>query len=443
MKREIEAKYLYRCYEDLVVLYDKIENVYVLFEDVFADMFSIIMKENEEAEYIIHRIMEMYDVDYDTVANDYREFAFQLDSILKMETQMHQANTDADKYDETENYVFDLMTERCVPFTANIEITDRCNLECVHCYRSQESENLWNVENFEKALQQLKALGTLHVVFAGSEPLMHPDILKFIELVGKYGFVLTLQTNATLINDEIVEALKKCTVKMIFVSLYSDDACIHESITKRVGSYKKTISAIKRLKSEGFIVRASVSIFDVNSNQVYAVNNLCKMLDIPAGYNFKIIPAIDSTKDTVSLNTFSADKLYEYITSDKLKLLEGAIKRSKDKEGIIPDRYCATSFRSITVTYDLDVVICNAFRKKCGSFLESDLDDIWGQSDEIRHWREVTSKVNEKCSKCEAFHYCEPCPAHSYTLTGDDEHIDNITCEYGKMFKAVCDRACL
>ncbi len=441
MKAEITKKYLYRCYEDLAVLYEKQDNIYVVLEDIFADMFCIMMTENDSSEFIIDKIMTMYDVDYDTVYNDFNEFSEQLKNLLVAQECSHQANVDIDNYDETENYIFDLMVERQIPFTATIEITDRCNLRCSHCYRSQEIDNLWNTDNFEEALQELKQLGCLHIVLAGSEPLMHPDIVRIIELISKYGFVLTLQSNVTLINDEIIAALKTCSVKMIFASLYTDDAAIHERITGVMGSYQRTIDAIEKLVDNGFVVRASVSVFEENKDQVYAVDALCKKLGIQAGYNFKIIPAIKPEKDTVSLNAFDTDKMYEYITSPQLRLFEGAIKRSREKEKLVPERYCSTGIRSITITYDRKVVICNAYRKVCGFLADSSISDIWNNSEELSRWRKVISKVNSECASCDAFQYCEPCPAHNFTQTGNDDSIDEITCSYGKMFKGVCDRA--
>lgn len=441
LKTEISNKFLYRCYEDLAILYDKKENIYVILEDIFADMFCIMMNEDDTPDYVITKIMDIYEVDREIVSGDFEEFSGELNQLLSSKSTSHQANVDIDNYDETENYIFDLMAERHIPFTANIEITDRCNLECKHCYRSQESLTLWNVENFENTLIKLKEMGTLHIVFAGSEPLMHTDIVEFIELVAKHGFVLTVQSNVTLLNDKVLEALKKCTVKMIFASLYTDKPEIHDRITGRIESFAKTIDAIKTLKENGFVVRASVSIFDINKDEVYNVNSLCKELGIQAGYNFKIIPAIKSSKDTISMNSFDEKKMLEYITNPELKLYEGAIKRSRFKEGLVSVHYCTTGFRSITITYDLNVVICNAFRKVCGSLIDTELESIWNDSKELNHWRNVTSKVNKKCSSCAAFQYCEPCPAHSYTSTGDDTKIDDNTCDYGIMFKKVCDMA--
>jgi len=441
MKKELENLFHYRCYDELAILYHKKSNIYVIFEDIFAVMFSIMMNEGESKEVIIHKIMEEYEVDYNTVSEDVEEFYNEINLILEAKTVSHQANADVDNYEETENYVFDLVSQRMIPFTATIEITDNCNLKCAHCYREQEVKNLWTIELFEKTLKELKAMGTLHIVFAGSEPFMHPDIVRMIELVSEYGFVLTVQTNATLLNEKILRALRLCTVKSIFVSLYSDKASIHDSITGKVGSLDKTLAAIKTLKENGFYVRASVSIFEANKTEVLSIHNLCKELDIDAGYNFKIIPAIDRNKDTVVLNCFDKEEMIGYITDPELKLFHREIKNSSKKENTIPVHYCYTGFRSITITYDLNVVICNAYRKLCGNITESSIEEIWECSNVLNHWRTVGSLVNDKCKSCDAYQYCEPCPAHQYTKDGADDTIDELTCTYGKMFKEACDNA--
>lgn len=441
MKKEIENLFHYRCYDELAILYHKKSNIYVIFEDIFAVMFSIMMNEGESKELIIHKIMEEYEVDYNTVSEDVEEFFKEINSILETKTISHQANVEVDKYEETENFVFDLMAQKMIPFTATIEITDNCNLKCEHCYREQDAKNLWTIELFEKTLKDLKEMGTLHIVFAGSEPFMHPDIVRMIELVSEYGFVLTVQTNATLLNEKIMNALKACTVKSIFVSLYSDKPEIHDAITRKAGSLDKTIVAVKALKENGFYVRASVSVFEANKTEVLSVYNLCKELGIDAGYNFKIIPAIDKNKDTMALNCFDEEDMVRYITDPELRLFNREIKNSENKVNLIPVHYCYTGFRSITITYDLNVVICNAYRKLCGKITESSISEIWENSSVLNHWRTVGSLVNEKCKSCEAYQYCEPCPAHQYTKNGIDDTIDELTCTYGKMFKAACDNA--
>ena len=83
-----------------------------------------------------------------------------------------------------------------------------------------------------------------------------------------------------------------------------------------------------------------------------------------------------------------------------------------------------------------NMLICNAYRKKCGSLNNSDIKTLWYHSEYLNKWRNEISLVRKKCYECPAYSYCEPCPAHSFTQTGDESNIDAITCMFGNAFYA-------
>ena len=98
------------------------------------------------------------------------------------------------------------------------------------------------------------------------------------------------------------------------------------------------------------------------------------------------------------------------------------------------ERYCQTGFRSITIDAQGNVLLCNAYRKSCGRLIDSSISEIWSNSHDLIRWRTVTSLINETCKNCKAFAYCEPCPAHAFTLTGNEFAIDALACSFGKAF---------
>ena len=100
------------------------------------------------------------------------------------------------------------------------------------------------------------------------------------------------------------------------------------------------------------------------------------------------------------------------------------------------ERYCQTGFRSITFDAQGNMLICNAYRKPCGSLNNTGIEELWNHSPALKCWREQTSLVREKCKKCPAYAYCEPCPAHFYTQSGNETGIDELTCQFGKAFYA-------
>ena len=72
-----------------------------------------------------------------------------------------------------------------------IHIVDHCNLNCRGCYHfsSLSEESFLDIDEFEKDIQRLGTLfdGCMErILLLGGEPLLHPDINKFIITVRRY-----------------------------------------------------------------------------------------------------------------------------------------------------------------------------------------------------------------------------------------------------------------
>lgn len=96
--------------------------------------------------------------------------------------------------------------------TFHIELTSKCNERCVHCYIPHEKKIKKNTEiDFNlmmDALNQCKDMGVLTVIFSGGEPMLHPNFIEFLKHAKDLDINVTVLSNLTLLNDEIIEALK-------------------------------------------------------------------------------------------------------------------------------------------------------------------------------------------------------------------------------------------
>lgn len=89
-----------------------------------------------------------------------------------------------------------------------LEPTSKCNIYCEGCYRA-------NV-NKHKTLEEVSAdldVFERHRIFdgvsiAGGEPLIHPDIVKIVELVTKRGYKPIVNTNGVALNEELLRRLR-------------------------------------------------------------------------------------------------------------------------------------------------------------------------------------------------------------------------------------------
>lgn len=432
---EINKKCIYRDYGDCIVLYHVKQRRYLVFEDTNVDFFRYMYIGGLSCPAVIANICDMYDVpEKSLVEKDIANFEKTVNSFLDISTF---GGDSQDKEHEIEQCpIFDWMAEREIPFSATLEITDVCNMECVHCYRGEKRRTYWTSETFSQALEDLRKLGTLHLTLTGGEIFLHPEILAFLQIASKMDFTITLQTNGSLLTREIVDQLSKLNIREVYVSLYAVQNDINDAITQREMSATKTMKGIQFLCDAGIMTSINCPIMKQNSSSLDGVKKYADKMGIRVNFAPKIIPS-QTGKDIVGLNVCDEAFIASCMRNPSIQLYQdkmAAIRAAKPR-----DHYCQTGFRSITFDAQGNLIICNAFRKICGTLKEESAEKLWHNSSELNSWRTKYSLVRAKCKKCTDYGYCEPCPAHYYTLTRKMDAIDDATCRFGHDF-AKADR---
>lgn len=423
-------KIIYRDYGEMLLLYSKRQ--YVILESVLADFFRAIYIENKTFKQTIEFICQIYDVvDCQQVEFDLSNFCCFLDKISSSSSKNDSIPSDV--HVSNQQSVFDFMTDNLIPFSATIEITDECNFSCVHCYRGERLSSFWTVESMSHLFENLREMGTLHLTFTGGEPFSHPQIKKFIKLATELDFVVTIQTNASYITPQLAQWLSTQNIQEVDVSLYSTNDSINDKITKRKNSAKMTMRGIELLCQHGITVSINCPVLTFNQSSLNDIQKFANSKKMVVHFSPKIIPS-QNNRHTELLNVFSEDLLLNWLEDSDLNLYKDRI--SNIRRATPKERYCQTGFRSITFSAQGDLLICNAFRLKCGSLKKNSVKSLWYSSFELQKWRNEYSLVCDKCKKCSDYGYCEPCPAHAYTLNHNVYEIDNITCRFGHAFAA-------
>lgn len=417
----------YRDFGHCIVVFSNAKHSHFILQDIYAEFFRAYYVKGLSKEFIINLIAQDYGVSVDIVSKDFSSFLQEIHLSCSIHNQQEKTLVELNSL--SDNDIYSMMASVLIPFSATIEITDTCNLKCIHCYRNIPKKSYWNIDTFTKVLSELKALGTLHITLTGGEPFMHPNYIDFLQIVNQYNFVLTLQTNATFNIFSILSQLKCMPLKNIAISLYSTSPQTHDAITRETGSCVRTLNTIDTLLQNGIPITINCPVMQVNRNDMKLVSEFASSRKVTCNFSFKIIPSQCSPKATQWLNCFTEDFLYNCMIDPDIKLYNETLPNIR--KSTVGDRYCQTGFRSITIDAQGHVIFCNAFRKCCGDVARSPIKEIWLYSKELQEWRNRVSIINNKCKKCQAYAYCEPCPAHYYTLSGKTDSIDSLTCAFG------------
>ncbi len=136
----------------------------------------------------------------------------------------------------------------------DIELTERCNLNCIHCYINQPQTDYYAIKNelstkdFKSIIKEAVSLGCMGVRFTGGEPLLRSDFEELYLFTRKLGLSVQIFTNATLINSRIAKVfLRTPPLQKIEITLYGMTKESYESVSQKVGSFASAWDGINLL----------------------------------------------------------------------------------------------------------------------------------------------------------------------------------------------------
>jgi len=164
----------------------------------------------------------------------------------------------------------------------DLELTARCNNDCRHCYinlpvndkAAQEKELAFNEIN--KIADEAVSLGAFWCLITGGEPLLRADFPDIYMALKKKGLLLSVFTNAVLINKKHINLFKKYPPRDIEVSVYGVTQETYERVTRRSGSFDAFMSSLDLLLENGIRVRLKAMALRSNIHEMPEIARFCR-----------------------------------------------------------------------------------------------------------------------------------------------------------------------
>jgi len=325
-----------------------------------------------------------------------------------------------------------------MPLQVAIEITRRCPLECLHCYNNlpmsdteARRRELTKDEHF-RILDELGDLGCFWILYTGGEIFARKDFLEIYTYAKKKGFLITLFTNGTIINEEIADYLVEWRPFAIEITLYGRTRETYEALTAVPGSFDRCLRGIRLLKERGLPLKLKTVATSINKHEVLAMQEFAEdELGVEFKVDGQINPRLDCSnsplavrlapEEAVALDLSSPKRVEEY-----RKLAIKGIENPPTLTQVDTTYSCGGGMNSFAINPYGEIGICVISQQETFSIREHGVKAVWDQS--LLELRNRKRKTMTKCVECRIQSLCGMCPANGELENGDREQPVSFLC---------------
>ena len=166
------------------------------------------------------------------------------------------------------------------------EITDACNLRCIHCEADsgRASPDELSTDEALRLVDDVAACGCRHVCLTGGEPLVRPDWSAIAERFVARGVEVTVVSNGLRVDDRTVATMQKVGVAGVSVSIDGRQP-VHDAIRIRPqprdeSVYDLALAAIERSKRAGLKVAVITQVHRHSLADLEVLYDLFATLDV-------------------------------------------------------------------------------------------------------------------------------------------------------------------
>jgi len=313
--------------------------------------------------------------------------------------------------------LFETAEARAIPLSVLVELTHACNVDCEHCYldlRSDREIGALSTEEWRRIFRELAAEGCLFLTLSGGELLARRDWFELARYARELHFGLRLYTNGTLIDETIADQMASLAPRAVEISLHGGTDTTHDAITRRRGSFERTLRGVRLLRARNVPVQLKCVLMRRNQAEHAAVRALADELGADLYVDAEVTPKNDGSREPVALG-LSVDEL-RAVAAD---LWPCAQARHFDREARLADAPCAAGRRTCHIGPTGDVSPCTQWTQSVGNLRTQSFSEIWRGNATLARLRRTTTGDLTGCRECALLEACTPCMALSLLERGN------------------------
>jgi len=323
-----------------------------------------------------------------------------------------------------------LCARAMAPLNVTIQITNCCNLNCIHCHNDKTRNKITlDFETIKDLVGQLAEMRAFNINLSGGEPTLVPGIEKIVKCVSDAGLNCTMSTNATLMTDELALKLAAAGLRQVNISLDSFEARSHNAIRGTENAFQLMRDHLGFFKKQDIGYTFVTTLFRQTLDDYSKTIDLAYELGAQSHKTNTVIPqGRAKLRDLGVLENIAG---YIKIWENKRRDLKGKMNLLLETmcmiqagldyispEGVpkIIDCGCPAGILTCGINEKGDVQPCSFFTEfSAGNIYKDSFNNIWNGT----AMQKIRDRENfDVCGKCDFKKRCGGCRARSYGMYG-------------------------
>lgn len=327
-----------------------------------------------------------------------------------------------------------------IPIYGGFELTPYCNFSCKMCFVHETAPDLplIRADQWLDFGCQAVAAGTLYIVLTGGEPLSHPDFKQIYTGLKQMGIVLTINTNASLIDENMADFLAADMPRRVNVSLYGPNAEVYEQLCGNRAGFARTIHAIELMLARRIPVKINIVPNTINYPYLDEMLAICKRYELPVEMTSYLFEPIRKTNPGHQLYRLEPDQMamarikWDWYRYGEQEMIGRAIlchqglehfEISRQTEGKVP-LSCQAGNSSFWLCWDGKMNACVNMIRPQADVTQLGFEVAW----ELVKKEGANIRVAAQCSTCSLQRFCLTCASIPFHQYGVFDRVPDIMC---------------
>jgi len=323
------------------------------------------------------------------------------------------------------------------------EVTQACDLACVHCRASAQSErhpHELTTEQGYRLLDEIRRFGEPLMVFTGGDPLKRPDLYDLVRHSVKIGLRTNVTPSATpLLTAAAIEGFKAAGVSRMALSLDGPDAPTHDDFRGIPGTFDRAMFALTHARDIGLDTQLQTTVTRRNMALLPEMAEIAREVRTRMWSLFFLIVTGRAAEED-DLRAAEYEQVFEFMyelsktapfgvkTTEAMHYRRYVAQRMKTEHGPTENENAkGVAWRTagvsdgkgfVFVSHTGEIFPSGFLPVSGGNVLQDSLTSVYRDSPLFRTLRDTTQREG-KCGVCEYQKICGGSRSRAYALTGD------------------------